>query len=331
MRKRIPAPSSDSRWDRWIDRYLSLEATGHAARTIRSRRDMIGLFAAYARQSGVRGPEGIAPALLSAYLVHRRETLNSRGKKDRPRTLNTHLLAVRQWLSYLAREGVVPPSLPAVVEYVKAPETLPRDIPTDAEIARMIRSCDTTRTTGFRDRAILEILYSTGMRRQELIDLRVGDVDLIQGYVRIERGKGGKGRIVPLGGPAGEWIRRYLLAIRPELVKGKLDPGALFLTKSGRKLGGPVVLETVMKAARRAGVEKNVTPHGLRRACATEMIRRSANPWHVKELLGHEDFRSLDVYAKLTILDLKAAHRKYHPREQTSGAPETFSSPGDGN
>jgi len=70
----------------------------------------------------------------------------------------------------------------------------------------------------------------------------------------------------------------------------------------------------VLKAARRAGIGKNVTPHALRRACATEMIRRNTNPWHVKELLGHEDFRSLDVTAKLTILDLKAAHRKYHPR-----------------
>lgn len=317
MRKRIPAPSSDSAWERWLDRYLRrLEATGHAARTIRSRRDMLRLFAAYARQGGVKGPEGLAPALLSAYLVHRRETRNSRGQKDRPRTLNTHLLAVRQWLSYLAREGVVPPSLPAAIEYVKAPDTLPRDIPTDSEVTRMIRSCDTTRTTGFRDRAILEILYSTGMRRQEMIDLLVGDVDLAGGYVRIEQGKGGKGRVVPLGGPAGEWIRKYLLAIRPELVRGKSDPGNLFLTKSGRKLGGPDVLETVTKAARRAGVEKNVTPHALRRACATEMIRGSANPWHVKELLGHEDFRSLDVYARLTILDLKAAHRKYHPREQ---------------
>lgn len=317
MRTRIPEPSRDSGWERWIDRYLKrLEATGHAERTIRSRRDMIGLFAVYARQGGVKGPEGIAPALLSAYLVHRRETRNSRGTQDRPRTLNTHLLAVRQWLSYLAREGVIPPSLPAAIEYVKVPETLPRDIPTDSEIARMIRSCDTTRTTGFRDRAILEILYSTGMRRQEMVDLRLGDVDLAQGYVRIERGKGGKGRVVPLGGPAGEWIRKYLLAVRPELVRGKSDPGNLFLSKSGRKLGGSDVMLAVSRAASRAGLEKTVTPHALRRACATEMIRRSANPWHVKELLGHEDFRSLDVYAKLTILDLKAAHRKYHPREQ---------------
>ena len=216
----------------------------------------------------------------------------------------------------MAREGVVPPSLPSAVLYVRAPETLPRDIPTDQEVARMIRSCDTMRTTGFRDRAIVELLYSTGMRRQEMTDLKVGDVDLAQGYARIERGKGGKGRIVPLGRMAGDWIRKYLLAIRPELVRGKPDPGWLFVTKSGRKMDGAEVRQAVLKAARRAGIEKNVTPHALRRACATEMIRRSANPWHVKELLGHEDFRSLDVYAKLTILDLKAAHRKYHPREQ---------------
>ena len=74
--------------------------------------------------------------------------------------------------------------------------------------------------------------------------------------------------------------------------------------------------QAALRAAERAGLEKKVTPHALRRACATEMIRRNANPWHVKERLGHEDFRSLDVYAKLKILDLKAAHRKYHPREQ---------------
>jgi len=211
---------------------------------------------------------------------------------------------------------VVSPSLPAGVEYVKEPETLPRDIPTDPEVRKILAACDTMRSTGFRDRAIVELLYATGIRRQELADLKLGDVDLAQGYLRVEIGKGGKGRIVPLGRMAGDWIRKYLLAIRPELVRGRPDPGWLFVSKSGRKMDGSAILETVRKAAAVAGLEKKVTPHALRRACATEMIRRNANPWHVKELLGHEDFRSLDVYAKLTILDLKEAHRKYHPRER---------------
>jgi integrase/recombinase XerD len=134
--------------------------------------------------------------------------------------------------------------------------------------------------------------------------------------VRVERGKGGKGRVDPLGRVAGAWVKRYLLAIRPELVRGRADPGWLFLSKSGGKLDGESVRRLVAGAARAAGIAKNVTPHALRRACATEMMRAGANPWHVKELLGHEDFRSLDVYAKLTILDLKEAHRRHHPRER---------------
>lgn len=151
------------------------------------------------------------------------------------------------------------------LDYVKSPQELPKDVPTDQEVRRMLLSIDTARATGFRDRAILEVLYSTGIRRQELIDLKVGDVDLERGYLRVERGKGGKGRVDPLGRVAGDWVRRYLLAIRPEL------------------------------------------------------IRAGAHPWHVKEILGHEDLRSLDAYAKLTILDLTEAHRRHHPRKRDEG------------
>ena len=313
-----PAPTSlGAGWDRWLTRYLKrLEATGLAPKTVVSRRSLIGRFIGYARQSRVSGPQGVGADLLRAYLVYRRETPNERGRKDRPRTLNTHLLALRQFLAFLSLEGAVAPSLASAVEYVKAPRTLPRDIPTDREVRRMLSTADPARVTGFRDRAILEVLYSTGMRRQELIELGIQDVDLAQGFVRIERGKGGKGRVVPLGRVAGDWVRRYLLAIRPELARGRPDGGWLFLTKSGEKMDGETVRQVVLKAAERAGLEKKLGPHALRRACATEMIRRDANPWHVKEFLGHEDFRSLDAYVKLAIRDLKAAHRRCHPREQ---------------
>jgi integrase/recombinase XerD len=314
MRRNTPDPDP---WSLWLTRYLKrLEATGHAAKTIASRKDLVGRFAAYAKEAGVRTPHAVGADLLRAYLLYRRETPNRRGRKDRPMTLNTHLLALRRFLDYLAREGVVAPSLVEAVEYVKAPRTLPRDIPTDLEVRRMLSTADTARGTGFRDRSIMEVLYSTGMRRQELIDLTLDDIDLDQGYVRIERGKGAKGRVVPLGRVAADWVRRYLLAIRPELTRGRRDEGWLFLTKSGGKLDGETVRQVVAKASERAGLEKKLGPHALRRACATEMIRRDANPWHVKELLGHEDLRSLDAYVKLAILDLKAAHRRCHPRER---------------
>ena len=305
------------KWPLWLERYLKrLEAQGRVKKTIESRRSMLGKFFEYLRAAKVWGPEGLSVGLVRSYLLHRREVPNRRGKKDRPRTLNTHLLAVRRFLEFLSREGAVAGTLVEAVEYVKEPKSLPRDIPTDAEVRRMLGAVDTTRAMGFRDRAVLELLYSTGLRRQEMMDLKVEDVDLGGGYVRVELGKGGKGRIVPLGRIAADWVRRYLLGVRPEQVKGRMDPGWLFLTKSGDKLDGEAVRQAVMKAARAAGLGKKVTPHALRRACATEMIRANANPWHVKELLGHEDYRSLDVYARLTITDLKAAHRRFHPRER---------------
>ncbi len=271
------------KWALWLERYLKrLEAQGRAPKTVESRRSMLGKFFEYTRAAKVYGPEGLSVGLVRSYLLHRRELPNRRGKKDRPRTLNTHLLAVRRFLDFLMREGTVSGVLVEAVEYVKEPKSLPRDIPTDQEVKRMLNAVDTTRSTGFRDRTVLELLYSTGIRRQEMMDLTVADVDLEGGYVRVELGKGGKGRIVPLGRIAAEWVKRYLLAVRPEQVKGRQDPGWLFLAKSGGKLDG----EAVMKAARAAGLEKKITPHALRRACATEMIRGNANPWHVKELLG---------------------------------------------
>lgn len=328
MSTKKPTRAAADSWDRWLARYLRrLEARGHDPKTLAGQRSLLGRFIAYTKEARVPGPERLSADLLGAYVLYRRETPNRRGRKDRPRTINSHLQALRKFLEHLAREGVVAASIAGAVECVKEPKTLPRDIPTDREVGRMLASVDTSSATGFRNRAILELVYSTGMRRQELIDLTVEDLDFEQGYVRIECGKGSKGRVVPLGHVAGYWVRRYLLAIRPELVRGRGDPGWLFVTKSGGKLDGEAVRQVVVRAARCAKIAKKISPHAFRRACATEMIRRNANPWHVKELLGHEDFRSLEVYAKLTILDLKAAHRRHHPREREGGAGERSDSP----
>ncbi len=285
----------------------------------RGEKEPPGRFLAYVREAKVFRPQDLSPALLQAYLLYRRETPNARGKKDRAHTVNTHVMVVRSFIGFLAREGLVARELPEAISYVKTQKHLPKDVPSHDEVQKMLNAIDITRPIGFRDRAVFELLYSTGMRRQELQDLRVEDVDVAGGYVRIERGKGGKGRVVPLGKVAGEWVKNYTLVIRPGFLRGKPDPGWLFLTKSGEKLDGEAVRQAVVKAAKAAGIQKKVSPHGLRRACATEMIRRRANPHHVKELLGHEDYRSLNAYTKLAIQDLKDAHQKFHPREQKEG------------
>jgi integrase/recombinase XerD len=304
-------------WERWIERHLSaLEGSGHAGKTISERRRMLEAFGSWAEEDQVTSPQRLTSALVRAYGAFRRALPNVRGRLDRVRTVNTHLLAVRRFLDYLARERVVPAELPRAVEYIKTPQTLPRCVPSHVEVLRMMAAADETTPLGLRDRAILELFYSTGIRRDELLRLAIADVDTAGGYVRIERGKGGKGRVVPLGRSAAGWIDRYLLVSRPILTAGSAPQDVLFVSKSGACLDPGSLRRVVVAAARRAGLAGTISPHALRRACATEMIRRSANLYHVKEILGHEDLESLKAYVRMTSVDLKEAHRQFHPREQ---------------
>jgi integrase/recombinase XerD len=241
---------------------------------------------------------------------------------------NTHLLALRDFVGFLAARGELPAALLEPLKYVKEPRLLPRETLTHAEVVRILEGVPGRTPIELRDRAILEVFYSTGIRRQELADLELSDVDLEGGALRVQSGKGGKGRMVPLGKVATGWLGKYLAHARPSLLGRGEENARVFLSKSGRPLPGNSVKEAVARWARAAGIGKTVTPHTLRRSCATGMIRNRANPAHVKELLGHEDFSSLDAYVRLEIVDLKDAHRRFHPRER--GAGDASAGPGSG-
>src|SRR5579872_6573444 len=135
--KRTRAPDPEA-WQRWLERHLKrLEATGYAATTISARRESINRFIRYVVEAGVRHPGAVTSSILRAYLIYRRETPNGFGRKDRPRTLNLHFLALRRFLHFLAMEGAISGRLVEAVEYVKCPDSLPKDIPTDAEVRRI--------------------------------------------------------------------------------------------------------------------------------------------------------------------------------------------------
>jgi integrase/recombinase XerD len=124
--------------------------------------------------------------------------------------------------------------------------------------------------------------------------------------------------VVPVGRHAVEWLRRYLAHARPRLASTAAPVAHVFLSRSGRPLDGPSVRDVVNRWAAAAGIETTVSPHALRRSCATEMIRHGASPAHVKEILGHEDFTSIDAYVKLVVTDLKEALERHHPRERSA-------------
>ncbi|MBI2931799.1 MAG: tyrosine-type recombinase/integrase [Planctomycetes bacterium] len=304
-------------FEEWLTRYQAhLELEGMARRTVEGRSWCLGKFIAWARELGIDSPEGLSLALLGDYRRHRIELVNARGARDRIRTVNQHLVALRDFLRVLAAKGAVPEALRSAIALVKEPRTLPKGALTHLEMMKILDCVPGDTPIHLRDRAILEVLYSTGLRRQELVDLKLPDIDLEGGVVRVECGKGAKGRIVPLGRAASEWTARYLRSARPALVGRREDGGALFVSKSGAKLQGNVIREIVARWTKAAGIDKPVTPHTFRRSCATGMIRNRVNPAHVKDLLGHDDFSSLSSYISLEIPDLKEAHKKFHPREQ---------------
>ena len=224
------------------------------------------------------------------------------------------LTAVRSLFRFLHREGYVVRDPAAKLEYAKQPRRLPRNVLTPAEARRILDAAKPTSTLGQRDRTILEVLYTTGIRRNELRHLKPGDVNLEQGLLRVNDGKGGVDRVVPLGATAVRHLETYVAAIRPLLVRGACD--WLFVSSNGRQLDANTANVLMRKYARAAKIKKTVTCHVWRHTCATHLIQNNANVRHVQEMLGHRSLSTTERYLHLTIADLKAAHKRFHPREK---------------
>ncbi|MBF0104863.1 MAG: tyrosine-type recombinase/integrase [Deltaproteobacteria bacterium] len=198
---------------------------------------------------------------------------------------------------------------------VKIPERLPRHVLTEKEMSQLLESIDTSTTLGFRDRVIMELFYGTAMRKNELRNLKLSDVDLENGYIFIEQGKGRKDRVVPIGSGLNKLIKEYILCVRPKLNTYGDNPYLIITYKRKGPVCTSVIDQRFKVTAKKSFLNKKIYPHLLRHACATHMIRRGAPLRHVQELLGHRSVRSTQVYTHITINDLKKAHKKYHPRE----------------
>jgi integrase/recombinase XerD len=229
---------------------------------------------------------------------------------------NGILAAVKSLCRFLKIEGYLAANPAEGIEYARQPHTLPRNVLTPQEAKRIIETVDTTTVLGYRDRTILETLYATGIRNEELRNLTVADVNLDEGLLRVNHGKGGKDRVTPLGQIASRFLETYLKGIRPQLL-GQRQSDRLFLSFRGNPLDGHSVGDLVKRHARQAGVKKHVTPHVWRHTCATHLVKNNANLRHVQDLLGHGSLATTERYLSLTIGDLKEAHARFHPREKS--------------
>jgi integrase/recombinase XerD len=302
--------------DLLLEEFLrSLRVRNFSRRTIAGLRWKLGKFMDFLDRQGIADVLAITREAISSYQVELYEKLNRKGSPNTVSYQNDMLSAVRQFMGFLKQHDYIVSDPSIDVPYAKAPKPLPRGVLTSSEARKVLHAPDTKSVIGYRDRTILEVLYSTGIRKEELNNLTISDVDYTDGFLRIENGKGGKDRIVPLGRIACRYLENYMKSVRPELLRDPYEKH-LFLSGRYRKLSRNVVWELIKKYARKAKIHKNVHPHTFRHTCATGMLRNKANIRVVQELLGHSSLNSTQIYTHLSITDLKEVHARCHPREK---------------
>jgi integrase/recombinase XerD len=283
-----------------------------APATIRLHEANLHRFLEYLDEVGVSDIRAVTRATLWTYAT------TTMARPWAPQTKVWKLATVRRFFRLLKRRDRILVDPSPVLPRIKVPDSLPRVVMTRDEVNLVLAQPELRTRTGFRDRAILETFYSTAIRLSELRQLTIYDIDLADGMLRVNQGKGRKDRIVPLGKVAGKFVAEYLKRVRPRLAKEERPERALFLSYTGRPLTGGTIGYLVRLYARRATVAKRVTCHTFRHTCATEMLRNGSSIRYVQELLGHADISTTQIYTRLLPLDLVKAHARAHPRERQS-------------
>ena len=287
---------------------------GLAKNTLSAYRSDLALFAAWLDASRRKNSlcEFEAPDI-QAYLAH----LHGRPREEQPKASSQRRLhaALRRFSRFLLALGRITSDPMQNIEQPRMPQRFPKTL-SEAEVESLINAPDVQRPLGLRDRAMLELLYAAGLRVSELVKLRLFEVNLDDGVVRIQ-GKGDKTRLVPLGEIAVEWLARYLREGRQALLKGKSCDEVFVTARSHKGKGGlsrQMFWTLIKRHAASAGIAKPISPHVLRHAFATHLINHGADLRVVQLLLGHADISTTQIYTHVARERLKQLHAAHHPR-----------------
>jgi len=288
---------------------------GYSEYTIDGRIWNVLLFVQFAEERNIIKPADVTPSLVERYAKHlsnyrrpKNGRLLSRGSRI------TFLSAVREYFRHLYRKGIILFNPASEVELPKQNRSLPRNIFSVEEAERLMNIPDIHDRTGLRDRAILELLYSTGMRRFEAAKLSISDIDFSKGVIHIRDGKGRKDRVIPVGERALYWIEKYVKESRPGFINKKLpETDALFIGRYGEALQPQSISLVARNCRKAAGVSKAGSAHIFRHTTATMMLENGADVRYVQEMLGHESLETTQLYTKVAITRLKEVHERTHP------------------
>ena len=290
-----------------------LELAGFSKRSVKDYPAAVALFLRYLdEKENVRSLAEVTPEHITAYHTYLHYEKFRNGKHLSQKTISTRLGVLKTFYQVMYKEKLIEKDFSHLIILPKRRKSLPKHIPPREHVIKLIESIKPSTLLGIRDRAIVEVLYATGIRNQELRTLTVDRYDKIEQTLFIT-GKGSKDRLVPLGSWVVPYLLEYLEAVRPKFLKEKTD--IMFLTKTGRMIRKENLIDLLQRYAVPLGLE-HITPHLLRHACATHLLQGGADIRYVQELLGHKDLGSTQLYTHITIKSLKEVHKRYHPRER---------------
>jgi integrase/recombinase XerD len=250
-------------------------------------------------------------SLTEAQQAEIQQYLAVRFPQSKPRSIGRLIASLRRFYRYALRENRIAVDPTLQIDSPKLPRSLPKSL-TEEDVGALLAAPDIGQALGMRDRAMLEILYACGLRVSELVGLKVTEVSLSEGVIRVT-GKGSKTRLVPMGEEAVDWVSRYLKEARPEILQKRLSD-SLFITQRGEAMTRQAFWYLIKRYALKAGIRKPLSPHVLRHAFATHLLNHGADLRVVQLLLGHADISTTQIYTHVARERLKQLHTMHHPR-----------------
>jgi integrase/recombinase XerD len=301
MSERTLSPQDSAELDAFID-HLWLE-DGLSKNTLESYRLDLTSFALWLTPQNKQ--------LLTVDQANIQQYLAVKFPRSKPRSISRLIASMRRFYRYLMRDNKISLDPTIQIQSPKLPRSLPKSL-NEEEVVSLLNAPNLAEPAGLRDRAMLELLYACGLRVSELVDVKVTEVSLSDGVVRIT-GKGSKTRLVPMGEEAVDWISRYLSEARPDILQKRLCD-ALFVTNRGDAMTRQAFWYLIKRYALLAGVNKHMSPHVLRHAFATHLLNHGADLRVVQMLLGHSDISTTQIYTHVARERLKQLHSMHHPR-----------------
>jgi len=291
---------------------LTLATKNYSKWTIKRRVRSLKSFAEWCEQTGLEGPEDISKPILERYVRYQYYYRKKDGQPLSFRTQSNHISVVRLFFKWLVRDNILGANPASELELPRVGQSLPRHVLSKSEVEAVLSIPDIGTDAGARDRAILETLYSTGIRRSELTHLDRFDLDIGRALITVRAGKGNKDRIIPIGERTLDWIDRYLIEVRPQwLVDTKED--ALFVSQYGERLSADALSARVTKYVDEADIGKKGSCHLFRHTMATLMLEGGADVRFVQQMLGQASLKATQIYTHVSIQQLKKIHELTHP------------------